>query len=100
MNKKGQFRLLIGLFVAVMIVVAFIALLPLFSTAVDMGMSSASGLNCASASDYNATKGESSSIGCLGLRMYIPLIVLVVLIAIISYILYGDNRPQQQQMYG
>ena len=98
MNNKGQFRLLIGLFIALIIVVAFVALLPLFSSAVDIATSSSSGLNCEGAADYgvyNLTAGEKSTIGCLGLKLYIPLIVLVVLVAIVGYILYGDQRAPQ-----
>ena len=99
MNNKGQFRLLIGLFIAVIIVVAFVALLPLFSAAVDIGQSSASGLNCIGAADYNATLGQKSAIACMGMGLYLPVIVLVVLIAVIGYILYGDQRPQSPVGY-
>ena len=102
MNKKGQFRLIIGLFIAVIIIVFFVALLPLINSAIDIATSSQSGLNCVSSADYgvyNTTVGEKSTIGCLGLKLYIPLIVLVVLAAIVGYILYGDQRQGQMPTY-
>lgn len=99
MNNKGQFRLIIGLFIAVIIIVCFVALLPLINSAVDIATSQSSGLNCAGAVDYNSTQGEKSTIGCLGLKLYIPLIVLVVLVAIVGYILYGDRGQQGIPMY-
>jgi hypothetical protein len=99
MNNKGQFRLIIGLFIAVIAIVAFIALLPLFTAAIDIGTSYSAGLNCIGSSDYNITVGEKSSIACAGMKLYLPLIVLVVLVAIIGFILYGDRNQQQVPMY-
>jgi len=104
MNKKGQagFRLIMGLFVAVIIIVLFVALMPIINSSIDIAISSSSGLNCIGAADYgvyNTTAGEKSSIGCLGLRLFVPMIILVVLIAVVGFILYGDQRQQQLPLY-
>lgn len=104
MNKKGQgLRILIALFIGITILAVFVALLPLIASLVDIGTSSQNGLNCAGSADYgvyNLTAGEKSAVGCLGLKLYIPLFVLIVLIGVIGYILYGDNRQQAVTTYG
>lgn len=104
-DKKGQMlmKVFIGLFVGFMIIAMLIALLPAFTSLIDIGLGT-DGLNCpgyidADNSDgnssYNSTLGTKSSIGCLGLKLYIPYLVLGILIAVVMMILY-DRGTQPQ----
>ncbi|HEY9703375.1 MAG TPA: hypothetical protein V6C58_13065, partial [Allocoleopsis sp.] len=68
-----------------------IALIPGFRSMVNTGLSNASGLNCATATDYNSTLGESSTIGCLAIGLFIPFIVLGTLVVFVYKLFYGRS---------
>lgn len=100
LGKKGQgVAIMINLMIVFMAVTFLVALIPGFSTMIDSGLSYASGLNCVGAVDYNSTLGERSSIGCLGLKLYIPYIVLGVLVTLIGYIFYNRATGGGAQQY-
>jgi hypothetical protein len=109
-NNRGQFGLglVLGIFFLVIVIVAFISVLPMISEMIDVGTGYDAGLNCKSTTYWNSTAmingvagGERSAIGCLGLKMFIPLVVLVVLVAAIGMILASGNRqPSQLPTYG
>jgi len=93
MNNKGQFGIIVQLLILFLAVTFLIALIPGFSGLIDSGLSYQSGLNCAGAIDYNSTLGERSTIGCLGLKLYIPYIVLGVLVVLVARLFMG-RTPQ------
>ena len=89
MDRKGQgFGIMVQLMILFMVVTFLIALIPGFSSLIDSGLSYSSGLNCVGAADYNSTLGERSTIGCLGLKLYIPYIVLGILVVLIARLFY------------
>jgi len=104
-NKKGQMGmdLMVGLLMAFIIVSLLIALVPAFVDMIGIGMNS-EGLNCKGYTDttnpslsYNATIGEQSTIGCLGMKLYIPYLVLGILLAVVGRILYSrSSQPIYQ----
>ena len=112
-NKKADMMgLIVGLLMGFMVITMLMSLLPAFVEMIDYGQSSAS-LNCVGYVDttastggtannlsYNPTIGTKSSIGCLALKLYIPYLVLGVLVAIVTKMLYDKATGQQQQYYG
>jgi xanthosine utilization system XapX-like protein len=105
-GKKAQMDmagLMIGLLWALIMVSLLIGLVPAFVDLLGIGMNS-EGLNCKGTVDatnpslsYNATIGEKSSIACLGMKLYLPYLVLGVLMGIVGKLLYNRTQPQLYQ---
>lgn len=87
-KRKGQ-MLIMNIMMAFLAVIFLVALIPGFRTIITDGLSNASGLNCEGSADYNATLGEISAVGCIGIDLIIPMIVLGTLMAIVAMIFYG-----------
>ena len=109
-GKRGQMGmdLMVGLLMAFIIISLLIALVPAFVEMIGFGMNS-DGLNCKGTDadnsgvigdnplDYNATIKEKSTIGCLGMKLYIPYLVLGILLAVVGRILYSrSSQPIYQ----
>jgi len=90
MNKAG-FAIIIQLLMVFMATIFLVALIPGLADIIDTGLAS-SGLNCSGAADYNSTAGERSSLGCLGLKLFIPFLVLGTLVVLINKLFYGDRE--------
>lgn len=108
MNNKGQMDLVVGLLIAFIVITTLMALIPGFTSVLEIGQQS-DGLNCkgfvhnGDANDplsYNATLGTKSTVGCLALNLTLPYIILGVLVAVLGLILYNRNRQQQPVYYG
>jgi len=109
-QKKAQMdmaHLMIALIMGFMAVAMLVSLIPGFVEILDVAQNS-EGLNCKGYSyngdptnvlSYNATIGTKSTIGCLGIKLYLPYLVLAVLLGVIMYILYGKSQ-QSQPYYG
>lgn len=94
-NKRGQ-MIMINLLFFFMAVATVVALIPAFSTILQMAQQS-DGLNCPGYSyqgnvnhslSYNSSL-QSSTLACLGINLYLPYIVLAVLIGGVSKLLMG-----------
>jgi len=103
-NKKGGLFELPGmLLITLIVIVILVALIPAFMEMIGMSQQSTS-LNCPGYVDanpalsYNATLaagGHTSSIGCMAMKLFLPLLILGVLIAIVTIILYGKSGSEQ-----
>jgi len=98
-SKKGFINLIVGIVMGFMVVTMLVTLLPGFSEMIDTAQGS-NYLNCVGYVDnlndggnysYNATIGTKSTIACLGMKLFLPYIVLGVLIALIIKILYDRS---------
>jgi hypothetical protein len=110
-NKGGLMDLPINLLMLFITVTFLVALIPGFVQMQNMAQQSTS-MNCPgyyyngdpnNALSYNATLaagGNTSSIGCLAIKLYLPYIVLGVLIAGVAMIFYGRTMGQQNPQYG
>ena len=113
MNKKGNiFNLPIVLLGLVMVVAILIGLLPVMSELLNQAQGSNS-LNCPGYIDvyndggnytYNATH-PTSALACMGVKLYLPYVVLGVLIASVGVLfgmksMGGSAAPEQQAYYG
>lgn len=105
MNKKGSMMSLIfSLIVGVMVVMMFTMFIPSLAEMLDTTQGSNS-LNCAGYIDtnpndggnysYNTSIGQKSSMACMGIKMYLPFLVLIVLVAIVTKMLYDKSTDQQ-----
>jgi hypothetical protein len=109
MNKKGDMaHLMISLIMGFMAIAMLTALIPGFVEILDTAQQS-DGLNCkgfvyngnaADSLSYNATIGTKSSIGCLGIKLYLPYLILAVLLGVVMYILYEKSSQGQTPYYG
>jgi hypothetical protein len=106
-NKGGFINLIVGIIMGFMVVTMLVTLLPGFTEMIDTAQGS-NYLNCVGYTDnlndggnytYNATVGSKSTIACLGMKLFLPYIVLGVLIALIIKILY-DRTATSQNPYG
>lgn len=97
---------MVALLLGFMAVAMLVALIPGFVDILDTAQNS-EGLNCkgyvnnGNAADplsYNSTIGTKSNIACLGIKLYLPYLVLAVLIGVVMYILY--DKQQTQPYYG
>lgn len=112
MNKRGGLMdMPMNLMLLFMSVVFLVALIPAFSSIINMAQQSDS-LNCAgyvysgdagSVLSYNSSL-STNSIACFAIKLYLPYIVLGVLITGVALILYGRNsgggQVPQQEYYG
>lgn len=114
MNKKGSLMdLPVNLMMLFMAITFLIALIPGFMQMQSVAQQS-DNLNCYGFAyngdannrlSYNATLaagGQTSTIGCLAIKLYVPYIVLGVLVASVAYIFYGRTFGSGggQQQYG
>lgn len=107
-NKRGDMgHLMVALIMGFMAVAMLVSLIPGFVEILDVAQNS-EGLNCkgytyngdaSNVLSYNATIGTKSTIGCLGIKLYLPYLVLAVLLGVVMYILY-DKSSQSQPYYG
>lgn len=110
-NKRGQMDFLgttVALLFFFMTIVMMVALVPALKIVLNMAQQS-DAMNCPGyyymgnanhTLSYNATLaagGDTSSIGCLAIKMYIPYVVLGILIGGVGKIIYG--RVQQPSQY-
>jgi len=109
MNKRASmFSLLLGLIMGVIVVMVLIQLVPALVEILDYAQSSQS-LNCAGYVDtnlndggnysYNSSIGQKSSMACMGIKLYLPLLILVVLIAVITKIIYDKVEQSSYSPY-
>lgn len=98
MNNRGQIGIIVVLFSILLATIFLIALIPAFTNQVDSGTSYSTGLNCAGSADYNSTLGERSAIGCIGIKLFIPFLVLGVLLVFVMK-LFGSANQTPQQSY-
>jgi len=108
MNKKGSMMgLLLGLIMGVVVVMILIMFIPSLTEMLDTAQNS-QGLNCVGYIDtvmadgnysYNASIGQKSSMACMGIKMYLPLLILIVLIGVITKILYDKGTDQYSSPY-
>lgn len=97
-NNRGQ-MLIINLMMAFLAVVFLVALVPGFRSMIESGLSNSAGLNCEGAPDYNAS-ASTSDMGCIGINLIIPFIILGTLVAIVATIFYGRSNVSSQPQYG
>lgn len=108
-SKGGFINLIVGIVMGFMVVTMLVTLLPGFTEMIDVAQGS-NYLNCVGYVDnrddggnytYNTTIGTKSTIACLGMKLFLPYIVLGVLIALIVKILYDRGMGgQSQNPYG
>lgn len=98
MNKKGQ-MIIIQLLFLFMTIVVLVALIPALRDIIDIAQQS-DGLNCAGYY-YNGNAGHvlsynsslsTNTTACLAIKLYLPYIVLVVLIAGVTRLFYGQAQ--------
>lgn len=99
--------LVVGLLIAFIVITTLMALIPGFTSVLEIGQQS-TGLNCkgyvynGNVNDplsYNATLGTKSTVGCLALNLTLPYIILGVLVGVLGLVLYGKSRQQPQPTY-
>jgi len=108
-NKRGQLEMMVSLLFFVMVVFVAIAMIPVLKTMLNVAQQS-DGLNCAGYCyngdcshqlSYNATMaagGDTNTLACMAIKLYLPYILFIVLIGGVSKILY--SRSQQQPVFG
>lgn len=108
-NKKGQMIIIQMLFLF-MTVAVMVALLPALKSILDVAQQS-DNLNCPDFDynhngaigdtkyDYNSSLSTDTT-SCIAIKLYIPYIVLVVLIAGVSKMVYGRTFGQSPDMGG
>ena len=109
-NKKGQMIMmnLMFMFLGIVILIAFIG--PLDD---QLGVAqNEDNLNCKGYVDwdanqtgsdelsYNSTIGEKSGLACTMIDLYLPYIIIVVLIASVTKLMYGKTQQVVQPEYG
>lgn len=106
MNKKGQLEMMVNLLIFVMVIFVAIAMIPVLRTMLNVAQQS-DGLNCAGycyngdcshSLSYNSTLaegGDTNSLACMAIKLYLPYILLIVLVGGVSKILYSRSvQPQ------
>jgi len=107
MNNRGNAfgQLIVGIILSLITIVLIIAFIPGFNEIIDIGKSN-SYLNCKGYTDtddptesYNASIGEKSTIGCVGLNFIVPILVLSGLALIGGYLYFRTQGSVQVPVY-
>lgn len=104
-NKRGQMEMMVSLLIFVMVIFVAVAMLPALKTILNTAQQS-DALNCAgycyngdcsNVLSYNSTKaagGDTNTLACLAIKLYLPYILLIVLVGGVTKILYSRTTQQ------